>query len=87
VELKNIHIYRITHIENIPHILKYGITHGDSHNRNEKYRNIGDIRLIDTRSKKVVTIDNGELEIKSSNKSITLGNYTPFYFGVRMPML
>lgn len=87
MELKDIYIYRITHIENIPHILNYGITHRDSHYRNTKYRNIGDMSLIDTRSKRVVTIDNGQFEIKDSNKSITLGNYTPFYFGVRMPML
>lgn len=88
MELNKVVLYRITHIENIPHILQYGITHKDSINRNPNYKNIGDLSLIDTRSKKVVNIDNGELN-DSLNDSffITLGDYIPFYFGVKMPML
>jgi hypothetical protein len=87
VELNNVKIYRITHLENIPHILKYGITGKDSPNKNPYYKNIGDISLIDTRSKKIVFIDNGDFASKNDLPSITLGDYIPFYFGVKMPML
>jgi hypothetical protein len=87
VELNNVNLYRITHIENIPHILQYGITHKDSLNKNPDYKNIGDLSLIDTRNKKKVNIDNGELDTKNGFNSIALGDFIPFYFGVRMPML
>jgi len=50
-ELNKVKIYRITHIENIRHILEYGITHKDSCNKDTDYKNIGDIVLIDNRSK------------------------------------
>jgi len=33
VELNKVVIYRITHIENIPHILQYGITRKDSQHK------------------------------------------------------
>ncbi len=87
MELNNVKIYRITHIENITHILQYGITHKSSPNKNKNFRNIGDIHLIDTRNKKKVQVDNGNFDIKNDFTTITLGDYIPFYFGVRMPML
>lgn len=65
----------MTHIENIPHILQYGITHVDSPNTNTVYIPIGDSSLISRRND--FTIPNGR----------TLGEYIPFYFGVCMPML
>lgn len=71
-------IYRMTHIENIPHILKYGLTHRSSCNADPDYHSIGDVSLIDYRSSKKVNI---------RGITITLGDYIPFYFGVRMPML
>lgn len=72
-------LYRITHIENIPHILKYGIVRKDSQNRNPQYVPIGDKSLIDFRHTKQVSVDKDGV--------ITLGDFIPFYFGVRMPML
>lgn len=87
MELNKVILYRITHIENIPHILQYGITHKDSINKNTVYKNIGDLSLIDTRSKKKVNIDNGEFNPNIGMDTITLGDYIPFYFGVKMPML
>jgi len=84
MNIEKINIYRITHIDNIPHILKYGITHKNSINFNQDYKAIGDSSLIDTRNKKTVNITNGTDKII---KTITLGDYIPFYFGVRMPML
>ncbi len=84
--LEKIHIYRITHIQNIPYVLKRGITHKNSKNANPKFVTIGDVSLIHSRNNKVVKVDNGDYEnILAPN--IILGNYIPFYFGVRMPML
>ncbi len=86
MDLEKIALYRMSHIQNIPHILKYGITHKSSINANQDFINIGDISLIDNRSHKVVLIDNGDI-FNEETQSIILGDYIPFYFGVRMPML
>lgn len=77
--IDNIYLYRMTHIENIPHILKYGIVHNSSINRNPRFVSIGDRSLINFRYTKHVPVYNDGV--------ITLGDYIPFYFGVRMPML
>lgn len=71
-------LYRITHIENIPHILQYGIVHNLSPNKNNDYISIGDKSLIDYRSSKIISV---------GDTNITLGDFIPFYFGIRMPML
>lgn len=84
--LETIFLYRITHIENIPHVLDYGVTHRNSVNANPAFRSIGDVSLIDTRNSKRVQVDNGDL-FSEQAVSITLGDFIPFYFGVRMPML
>jgi hypothetical protein len=65
----------MTHIENIPHILMYGITNIQSPHSNPEYVPIGDGSLISSRS---------NFDISNGKK---LGEYIPFYFGVRMPML
>jgi hypothetical protein len=75
----------MTHIENIPHILKHGITHKNSPNANPDYVTIGDVSLIGTRAAKQVKISNGNRS--QSFGTIILGDFIPFYFCVRMPML
>ena len=75
VDLSKIYLFRMTHIMNIPHILQFGITHSTSPNANPDFVPIGDGNLITTRSQ--FLLDNGSL----------LGDYVPFYFGYRMPML
>lgn len=65
----------MTHIENIPHILQNGITHSTSANANPNFVPIGDGSLIETRNN--FLLNNGRL----------LGDYIPFYFGYRTPML
>lgn len=75
MDLTKIYLFRITHIENIPHILLNGITHKDSKKSNPNYKSIGDNSLINTRGS--YSISNGKL----------LGEYIPFYFGSRTPML
>lgn len=74
-DFNKIFLFRITHLENIPHILEYGITHISSANCNPGYVPLGDGSLINTRSAFAMT--NGK----------RLGDYIPFYFGYRMPML
>lgn len=86
MELNQISIYRMIHIENIPHVLKYGITHKNSPNKNEKFITIGDTSLIDVRTTKSVQVDNGDFQ-NINAPSIILGDFIPFYFGTRMPML
>ncbi len=74
-DLSKIYLYRMTHIENVPHILLHGITHKDSAHANPAFTPIGDPTLITARNGFV--LDNGN----------ALGAYIPFYFGTRMPML
>jgi hypothetical protein len=65
----------MTDIANVPHILVHGITHRNSANANPNFTPIGDPALISTRDS--FLLNNGK----------TLGEYIPFYFGSRMPML
>jgi hypothetical protein len=65
----------MTHVENVAHILKYGITHRNSPKRNANYVPIGDVSLISARN------------MLRGSVGKELGAYTPFYFGPRMPML
>ncbi len=69
------YLFRMTHIENIPHILKFGITHSSSINASPNFVPIGDNTIISTRND--FLLNNGK----------NLGAYIPFYFGVRNPML
>lgn len=72
------YIYRMTHIENIPHILQYGITSHLSPNKNPDYKNIGDKTLITARDTMVFDVEGRQINLK---------DFIPFYFGIKMPML
>lgn len=74
-DLSKIYLYRMTHIDNIPHILQFGFTHASSENANKAYAPIGDGSLIATRRNR--QLENGKM----------LGDYIPFYFATRTPML
>jgi len=74
-DLSKTYLFRMTHIENIPHILQHGITHPSSRNANPDFVPIGDRTLISTRND--FLLNNGR----------RLGEYIPFYFGIRTPML
>ena len=65
----------MTHIDNISHIIRNGITHSSSKKANPKFVPIGDSTLISKRNDFI--LQNGK----------KLGEYIPFYFGVRTPML
>lgn len=67
--------FRMVHIENIPHVLEYGFVHKDSCNADPNYIPIGDTSVIRVREERAVV---GEK---------TIGQYIPFYFGPRSPML
>lgn len=66
--------FRITHIDNIPHIVRCGIVRADSPLRDSNYVSIGDSRVIQSRGERLV-------------KGHKLNEYIPFYFGPRSPML
>lgn len=74
-DLSKTYLFRMTHIENIPHVLKFGITHASSINANPNFVPIGDSSIISTRN---------DFLLRNGKK---LGEYIPFYFGVRTPML
>ena len=76
----------MTHLQNVPHVLEYGITHKDSPNANPDYIDIGDSSLINSRGAKLMWVNNGD-KFSFEHEQITLGNFIPFYFGFRMPML
>ncbi len=76
----------MTHIANVPHILEWGITHKNSLHANKNFVTIGDLSLIDARRKKQITVDNGDF-LNFNAPSIILGDFIPFYFGIKMPML
>lgn len=73
--LSTTYLYRMTHVDNVAHIMSHGITHRNSVNANPNYTPIGDSTLINSRDS--FRLDIGQL----------LGDYIPFYLGVRMPML
>jgi hypothetical protein len=85
MNIDDIKLYRMTHIFNIPHILQYGIVHRNSANASSNYVAIGDVTLINTRNSKHIIINNGN--ISNMVGKVILGDFIPFYFGVRMPML
>lgn len=70
-DLNKTYLFRMTHIENIPHIIQNGITHSKSASANPNFTPIGDGSVIATRNN--FLLDNGR----------RLGEYIPFYFGVR----
>ena len=75
MDLNKVYIFRMTHVDNIEHIIENGLTHKNSLKSNPDYTPIGDSSLINTRDNLI--IPNGS----------KLGEYIPFYFGFRTPML
>ena len=66
--------FRITHINNISHIVKCGIVKASSPLYDKNFQPIGDSQVINLRKSKVI-------------KGYHIGDYIPFYFGPRSPML
>jgi hypothetical protein len=70
-------IFRITHVDNLQWLLEHGVCCRSSEHYDPQYRNIGNIDLIEKRSRREVPIEPGG----------TLSDYVPFYFTSRSPML
>jgi len=70
-------IYRITHIDNLKHILTHGLVSSPSSNADPDFVKIGDNTLIDFREDLKVPVKPGG----------QFSEYVPFYFGPRSPML
>lgn len=66
--------FRITHIDNIPHVLRCGLVRADSPLRADDFISIGDPQIIQVR---------GEREVKGYR----IKEFIPFYLGPRSPML
>ena len=66
--------FRLTHIDNIPHIEQCGLVRAESPLRDPNYVSIGDRQVIGIRASRVV-------------KGYHLNEYVPFYLGPRSPML
>ncbi len=77
ISQENDYIFRITHVGNVPWILRNGIHCRNSTVRDPEFRAIGDPDLIQKRSNRHVPIGPGG----------TLSDYVPFYFTPHSPML
>jgi hypothetical protein len=75
---KTVWIYRMIHYENLEYVLKNGFHCATSPLFNPNYIAIGDSGLIKDRNTYSVPI---------TPPNSDLGNYIPFYFGMRSPML
>ena len=74
-DLNKIYLFRMLHIDNMQQVLLHGITHRNSPNANVDFVPIGDVSLISNRD--TFAMPNGKI----------IGDYIPFYFWARMPML
>ncbi|HVO99162.1 MAG TPA: DUF4433 domain-containing protein [Bryobacteraceae bacterium] len=63
-------IFRITHLDNVPWILDNGMHARNGERFDPNFRNIGNVDLIDKRSRRVVEVP----------PRGTLSDYVPFYF-------
>ncbi len=70
-------LYRITHIDNLPHILQHGLVIATSPNADPNFRPIGDQSLIGVRK---------DLDAPNPPGG-KFSEYIPFYLGHRSPML
>lgn len=74
---EKIWLYRITHIDNLYHILTHGLVTEHSKDRNKQFRQIGDKTMINYRKDLDAPIPPGG----------KFTEYVPFYLGPRSPML
>ncbi|MCB9230384.1 MAG: DUF4433 domain-containing protein [Bacteroidia bacterium] len=72
-----LYLFRMTHVQNVPHALEHGLWTAASPNANPGYIPIGDSEIIHARKAMPIHVPSGG----------TLSDYIPFYFGARSPML
>lgn len=77
-DLKQTYIFRITHVDNLPFIVRTGLLHAPLHpDADPNYVQIGDRQLTSKRGQTPVPVGPGG----------TFRDYVAFYFGPRQPML
>ena len=70
-DLNKAYLYRMIHIENVPHILEHGVTHVSSAHTNKSYKTIGDNSIISTRNNfDLPNLDKPEPKRKKANKFV-----------------
>lgn len=69
--------YRITHRENLEHILENGLVNKSHVNANRSFISIGNLEIIDVRSLTIVNLEDYG----------NIGDYVPFYFTPKSIML
>ncbi|SMC37030.1 type II toxin-antitoxin system toxin DNA ADP-ribosyl transferase DarT [Moheibacter sediminis] len=74
-DLSKIRLFRMVHVENVPHILANGLTLAHSEKANDNYVPIGNMNIIGKRS------------LRNAPNGKTLNEFIPFYFWYKMPML
>lgn len=74
---KKVWLFRITHVDNLSHILKHGLVTEHSKHKNKQFRQIGDKSMISYRKDLDAPIPPGG----------KFTEYVPFYLGPRSPML
>lgn len=70
-------IFRIVHVDNLPWLLRHGLQCRNFGHRHPNYQSIGNPELIEKRQRREIPVDPGG----------TLGDYVPFYFTPKSPML
>ncbi len=70
-------LFRITHVANLPWLLRHGLHAAHGQMADPDFVAIGDPGLIDQRSRRAVPLTPGDM----------LSNYVPFYFTPKSPML
>lgn len=75
VNIDELLVYRIIHVNNLAYILKNGIYYRNSDQMDPNYVNIGNTEIISRRD--TVEVITGGM----------VNDYVPFYFGMRSPML
>lgn len=75
VDINDLLVYRIIHVDNLGYILKHGIYYRNSARMDPNYINIGSSEIINRRN--TVDVITGGV----------VNDYVPFYFGMRSPML
>ena len=77
MNINDTELYRITHIDNLSHILRNGLFSSNSSKIDPNFKAIGNLNIIGIRKNRPAPNPPGGY----------LGDYVPFYFGKRSPML
>lgn len=83
--LNNLPIFRIEHKDNLPYILEHGMRTSEHGQMNPHHIFIGNAKITADRHSRPVRP--GDIGIYQAQQYGNIGDYVPFYFGPRSPML